>query len=246
MESAYNKFTSTLVYQSDAIISSIQADIDQIRQFDKEKEGKQRVWGASAIVAVVTGVALFLLGVMMEQPILVAGTVLGAVTGIACGIMWWLSKGYNVDDDRYQLLSGILRLISADTAKDAPVNVNMDLRRPDHKTKYTRKGTAGHWNVNFYEDSWLNLRGKLLDGASYNLVLIEKFQARSRWKTSRSGKSKRKTKTKTATGAILRIKPKAAKHGYLENLSADVATAVKLPNWVELKSVTMENGVLVL
>ena len=100
--------------------------------------------------------------------------------------------------------------------------------------------------MKYYEDPWLHLRGRLLDGTTYDLTVIERFQVRSRWKRGRSGKMKHKTKTKSATVVVLRLKPKAAKHAYLQRLASDARNAVQLPGWVQLRDLGVADGLLVL
>lgn len=242
-----SELARTLVYHNQAEIQTIQSDVEAIRRFDRKNEKLRSIWGwlalAGGIVCVLGGIT----GIATDSPVVFWSLlVIGAIFIIVGNIFRLWHKRLNFDDDRYELLGQVLRLLEKDSASNAVVQARLDLGRPDARMKFVRKGSAGRWEAKFYEDQWLRLAGRLLDGTSYNLAVTERFQHRVRWTTSRSGKWKNKRKTKSATKAVLRLKPKPSKHLHLWKLAPDAANAIQLPDWAWVKSIAVEGGVLVL
>ena len=90
--------------------------------------------------------------------------------------------------------------------------------------------------MKYYIDSWLRVRGRLLDGTSYRLSAIEKHQHRSKTTRGRSGKMKSKSKTKSASELIVGLKVKTRRYPGLHELAKAAQGAVKLPEWASLKA----------
>ncbi len=237
------------VYGARATTRQLLADIAQLRDLDKLSEKQQRRWTMVALAGVLLTVGSIIIGVVtgFSIPLLVVGLLLLSVGALITGIVMSVLHGrMNYDNKRYEMLNGVLDLLGRDTHPDAVLHVRMDLRNPNHQQKFRTTGQAGPWKVRYFEDPWMNVQGRLLDGTAYQLTMIEDFQSRSRWKRSASGKNKHKTKTKTATTWVLRLRTKPDKHPYIGQLSPDVAGAVQLPPWVTLKSVEAKGNTLVL
>ena len=146
----------------------------------------------------------------------------------------------DVPDRRYEAALGILKLVRRDLAQDSLVEVQVDCRPHNHKSKKVRTGKVSYWNVKYHVDNWFVLRGAFADGTKFSMMLIEKHQDRSRTKRSASGKIKHKSKTKIASEAILRFKIKPKKNpdlrdGWQGRVKSNHA-AVRLPNWTQRKS----------
>ncbi len=241
--------TRTLVYQNQATIQAVHADTEAIRGVDRESEKLQNRWSWVAVLGGIVGAAGVVIGFVtgFGNPAAIGLLLVIGAFVLILGIAFRAKFARrNFADKRYELLHHLLQLLDKDTAAEAAVTVRLDLARPDTAQKFVSKGQVGYWKAKFFEDPWLQLTGRLLDGTAYSLTVVEKCQHRSRWKTSRSGKSKHKTKTKTATMAVLRLKPKPSKHRHLARLASDAADAVQLPSWAMLKSIEIEGGVLLL
>lgn len=247
MTFAEAKFKRTLSYEGALTAPQVTAMVDVIRGIDKFSESKKKQWG---ILAACGGVGGLIIGYLLVEFV---NEVLGGliiIGGIAFGVFAFRAmKRYgrmDFADERYELLNSVAKMLARDMTSNELLQVRLDLTRPNERDKYVRKGKAGHWDVKYYEDPWLTMTGQFLDGTKYQLLVVEKFQARDRWKRSRSGKSKHKSKSKTGTAAVLRLKPKSSKVAdWTANLDAN-QKAIQLPDWVEFKGLQEEGDVLVL
>ncbi len=250
MSSPLELATRTLIYENRATIANVLAYIGELQQLDKVSEKRAKRWGCAALSAIPLAIFGVFIGAITsgrDVPVFMFGIWGVAAVLLIVGLILWLSnRRYNLEDRRYLLTGKVLELLAKDSAADALVDVKMDLRKPGHASKFTRQGKVRDWKVKYFEDTWLQLRGRLLDGTSYQLIVLEKFQARSKWTRSRSGKSKHKSKTKSATDVALRLKPKTNKYAQLTTLSHDAAAAVQLPPWVTLKALQVSDGTLLL
>jgi hypothetical protein len=243
MAAEFEQFKRTLVYRRKAPIDVILDDVVSIRALDQTSEVRQHAWTAVGCLGLVATIATGVL--IASNPmnprvlyILPAALLILMVAGFVLGAR---HKRTNVENRRYQLLSRVLELLKRDCPHAAEVVVALDLRRPDIKEKYVRKGKSGSWDVKYYTDRWMNVQGRLLDGTAFRLALIDKHQARSRWATGRSGKMKHKSKSKSATEAALLLKAKARRYPRLNELSGQARSAVKLPEWAVLKAFAIKS-----
>ncbi|MEK6234460.1 MAG: hypothetical protein N2C14_07090 [Planctomycetales bacterium] len=239
------------VYRNTAEFAALQQDLAALRESDKDAERTASTWGWAAIGAGVLAIVLVFAFVMAElgeayTPAFMVVEVLLVVAVITCGAASWYFRQGDVEDRRYEFLSRVLRLIERDTVTGGKASIVLDLRSPDHKSKFDRKGKAGRWNVKYYLDPWLSLQGRLMDGTAYRLVMIEKHQYRSRWKTNARGKTKHKSKTKSATEAVLRLRVKPSRYPNLAAAGSSAASAVQMPQWCGLKDVQVGENEIVL
>ncbi len=238
------------VYQTTGAVAQILEDVGRLEERDKHHEQRMGQWGAVAGLGGLLLVSGVILGVATSfaSGVLIGGLLASGAIALIVGLVVRFQYGRgNFDDKRYRLLGKLLHLIGKDTAQEAQLQVRLDLRRPDTRDKFVSEGSAGPWKVKFYRDPWLQLQGRLLDGTSFQVAAIELSQYRSRWKTSASGKSKHKSKTKTATEAVLCLRPKITKYEHAVQFSAEAAKdAVKLPDWVALKSIDITDRGLTL
>ena len=152
----------------------------------------------------------------------------------------------DLDNRRYELVAGVVRLLSADISSDALLTVAKDFRDHDHRDKRLPTRYVGDWNNSSYIDHWLQLRGRLLDGTKFTIRLIEKQQLRRRQKISASRKQKTKTKTKTSSEAILTLKVKPKRYPRVTAQHDVMGQYVKMPEWAVLKSVDVSGPQLTL
>jgi hypothetical protein len=242
------KFKRSLAYEGAQTPNQLEQTVDAIREIDRNSESSQRLWGMLSVVGFLASIGLFIVFIVSLEnfPLAVTFGGGGATFTIFSIVMWQSSKRCNFVDERYELLGGVNQLLARDMATDATIQIHFDVGRPNSNQKYVSKGKAGHWNVKYYEDPWLTMSGQLLDGTKFQLLVIEKFQARGRWKTSASGKSKYKSKTKTGTVSTLRLKPKLRKITNWSNHVDASSDAIQLPDWVELKGLQEEGDILAL
>lgn len=243
MSQELQDFQSTLVYERQATVDDLLVDLETVRRIDVEHEGKQsksQTFGCTGLVAALAcGVgAMFLLAENSESLGTAVGV--GAVVALIASIVFFIRAAMfgklNYENRRYELMSRVLGLLGTDIGPDVAISSRLDLDKTDRKSKLQREGKAGVWDVKYYQDPFLHLRGKLLDGSRFDLTVIDKLQKRSRWKRSISGKMKHKTKEKSAAEAILKLTPKTSRYSRLETLGPEAEGAVQLPRGVLLKS----------
>ena len=238
-----------LVYQRTAPLSVLKAAVADLKRLDKYHEERQGWFGYAALFAFLLSLGLLLLFIVGTEGrgagVFVTSGIL-AVAGVVCLIVRAYYKAGNTEDRRYQLLGRLLELLGTDMGDDAQLRVRLDLSRPDARSKFVRKGSAGSWKVKFYRDDWLDLQGRLLDGTAFQVLCTELFQHRSRWATSSSGKLKHKTKTKSAAQFHVRLKPKAKRYKHLSTLGSKAMGAVQLSGGAEPKGIEVRDGLLAL
>lgn len=232
----------SLIYERAAPVDALLRDVRSLAVMDRHFERLQSRWSNLGCVGVLAllgagiggAVAMDNVGEELGVPLLLV-TPLALVFLIVAFVKSSRYGRYNVEDRRYQLVDAVLPLLGADVAPDERLRVRLDLRRPDAGEKYRSKGTVNGWDVSYYEDPWLTLAGRLVDGTAFELGLVEHYQARSRWKRNPRGKLKKKTKSKSTTVARLELRPKTKRYGDPSALARDARGAVKLPPYVALK-----------
>ncbi|MFH1747789.1 MAG: hypothetical protein ABIG44_12205 [Planctomycetota bacterium] len=231
-----SQFKQTRIYEQQTAIPEILEDLGRVRAIDREHEKIERQWGYIALMAIFVAVIGVVVAIITQQLGFVGITAAGIIGAIVCFIVKGRYGRFNFEDRRYELLEQALDMLGRDMAQGATCNVQLDLGPANENSKFTGKGQVRDWKVKYYTDPWLSLRGRLLDGTAFQLVLIDKLQQRSKWKRSRSGKQKHKSKKKLAHAAVLQLRIKPSRYPNLQAISADAAGAIQLPDGVEIKS----------
>jgi hypothetical protein len=208
-----------------------------LRQLDAIQEKKSLLWvsvGSIGLVLAGIGLMCALAGqTAAAVPILVIGVIV-AIVGFSLRA---IHGRLNLVNRRYEMVAGILALLSKDMAEDALVSVDLDFRPHNHPDKFHRQGKVRSWNVKFFVDCWLQVQGRFVDGTKYSISLIEKRQDRHRTKRSASGKIKNKSKTKNSSEAIVSLKFKQKRYPKASLLYERARETVQLPSWVGLKAI---------
>ena len=234
-------------------VASVVSDMNYLRGIDQKVESRSRFSSLVVMFGLLTIVIDGFFVVTAIQPntpyaqrhflFIIAGGiavigVLAMLGGIICKHYF---KHFDIDNRRYEFVSGLLELLRRDMAEDAAAEIDVNFLPHNHRSKYLRTGKVGNWNVVFYTDPWFVMRGRFLDGTKFSVTLLEKQQDRMRWKRGRtSGKMKKKRKTKIASEIIVRLNFKNKRYPQAQELSAKVQQFVRLPQWAELKSVAAE------
>lgn len=151
------EFKRSLSYKVSGTAESVLNDMAYLRQLDDEQEKKCRVWsrvGLTGIFVIVAGV------ICLFAEFIVAGVSV-SVIGLLMVIVGFSLKAIHgrldLDDRRYEVVSGLLRLLSKDMAADGLVTVALDFRPHNHADKLLRNGKVGYWDVKFHVDPWLEM-----------------------------------------------------------------------------------------
>jgi hypothetical protein len=240
-------FKSSLIYQQQCTAAEIAADIEHLRRLDQETEGELTMWLyvliASILVIVGCAAAAIMIGGVAVFAAMPVG-VLALIGLIIAAVQRWRLGEFDLENRRYELVHGMLNMLGRDMDKSQKINIRLDLRTPQHDHKLRGEGVRGRWNVKFYHDPWLEMRGKLLDGTVFDIYVVEKYQARGKWGGRRGNKWK--TKDRTATEVIVELTPKAEKYPKIDNMAEQLYGAVRLPQWVTIKLLHMHQGTLLL
>lgn len=235
MTDSLTQFKSTLVYEAAIGAQQLQADLQEIREFDRQAESRVRKYKILAWSSLVSLCLSAWLGFMTNHVFLltIAGlSLLALCLGV---VLYWTNAKFDLANRRYELLGELVRLLGRDMARDALFDVKLDLTAADSARKKSGTGTAGTWKVTYFTDPWLALSGRLADGTAFQIGLVDRFQNRSKWKRSSSGKHKRKTKTKSSTQTSVRLYPKAKRYADLPKVVDEAENYLQLPAWVGLK-----------
>lgn len=179
-----------------------------------------------------------------QHPAVFGLVVVGVGAFVFCLVKRLSWGGINLDNERHLAARRVVGMVAADMDPKAPLRTRIDFRDIDHKSKFQRKGEANGWKVQYYEDPWIKLEGRFVDGTAFSVTLTEKYQKRTKWKRSASGKMKHKSKTKRGAQVSLSLKVKAKRYGELSSRQALIEKALELPPAFALKKLSVGENLL--
>lgn len=234
------QFKRALVYDGQVSPAELKASLQEIREIDSGSERVKRMTAWIMILSVLAGIGLWVGFIVTKQKI--PGLVLAA---LGCGLVfviamfYRLMKGkYDLPNRRYELVHDLAGMLGRDMAKDAAFDLKLDLARANDSRKKTGQDKVGLWDVTYYQDPWLSLSGRLVDGTAFEISMLDRVQMRKRWARSSSGKNKLKTKSKSATLASVNLFPKQKKYSNLPQVVDRTPLMLKLPRWCQVKKLT--------
>lgn len=240
------EFMRSLRYRGSNAVETVLADMTRLRKFDREQEKKGLFWKR---IAVLGGVSLLIGGICLFAEHTRTGMVLNGI-GLPLTVIGVLLlfryRRLNLDNRRYELVFGLLSLLRKDMAATACIDVAIDFTPHIHKSRLTRTGKVGPWDTRYFVHPWLQMTGVLVDGTRFTLKLIERHQDRHKVKINPRGKRKHKSKTKTFSEAILTLKLRLKRYPGFESLSDGLADSLRMPPWVQLKSINANGRLLIL
>ncbi|MGA2496924.1 MAG: hypothetical protein ABSH20_04245 [Tepidisphaeraceae bacterium] len=218
------------IHDRQATAGDILADFPRLREIAARRAATRSKWKTLMIVCIAVVIPLIFVAAVVPP---LFPLPLAAVAGaIVFGILFFRIPRYDLR--QFDAAEQIIKLVSVDAAADAPLHLHLDMRPHEMPEKLTGEGKAAAWDVKYYVSPWFTLAGRFLDGSRFDLRLITRFQARKKWKRSRSGKSKLKRKTKESLRTYVGLRIKAEKYVHVEKLAQGAAPAVKLPPEVRL------------
>lgn len=237
-------FRKNLIYEETAPVSMILRDLNVMAAIDRVAEAKQKLFTKMLVGLIVgTFLSIFLISVLNEiGVVLLIGF---AIIAIYAGVMRSKHRRLNVQNQRYELLKQLLKMLNRDMDENANVNLCLVLSSPTHKDK--RINTIPHpyqagFKVDLFRDDWLNLQGQFLDKTRFILTVTELYQTKYGWKRSRSGKSKYKSKSKPKgleTNLVLNYPQR--RYGAVKILQNEVTGAVNLPERASIKRLRIKD-----
>src|ERR1051325_10865601 len=242
-------FKQTHIYQGQGVVQQVLEDMGGValeaeaRLQQRNRWGKAAGWSIGAtIFALVVTIICAKTGAKWEVTgfmgmLLVASAIAAVVTSL-------VARHYRsllIDQRMHQFVQRLVPLISADMAADAQIKIRLDLRPANHPSKVAKKGKASGWDVVYYDNPWLDLSGKFLDGTSFELRMLGKLQERSKTKRNARGKTKTKKKSKEVLRAAVQLWVKPQRYGKLSDLVRQAEKAVQLPEGVQVRSLEAQD-----
>jgi hypothetical protein len=239
-------FRQHLIYETNTSPESIDRDLEQIANLDRESELQKQKYNSYAtyfgIAIGICVVLFFLSGIFEIVPLTLISILVGLISII--GLIWALIQAarhgkFDLANYRHEVTSDIVKMLSRDMPQDANISVRLVLSSPTQKNKLIE--TIAHpyqsgFKIDTFEDEWLKIRGTFTDNTDFDLTATEISQTKYGWKRSRSGKSKYKSKTKSrGTDINLIMHYPVKKYGAIKVLKEDLVNAFKLPQDVLLK-----------
>ena len=245
------RFSNSLRYEAELPAHKVLDHLKFLRTFDERYEQKAHFW----LLMLLPAVLLCGLGILLMVKTWVIPAVFVIAGGVGVGILgvarWAYYSHFDLENRRYELATGLVSLLSNDMGQDTPVAISIDFKPHNDRSKLARKGKVGHWDVQYFSDPWFQLNGRLLDGTTFKLSVIEKQQDRSRKKISASGKTKFKQKKKYASEAIINFKLKEKRYQLSDSLSTNLKATLKalresgeFPLWVEPKRIDSDGNAI--
>lgn len=234
------------IYRTQAPCTRVLADMQQLREVDAIKEKKEAVTYLVGCGSLVLGAfagffGLVTLGASDLGSVLLLGALLLIVVGIIAFVMRSRHAKLDLENRRYELVSRLVKMLQADTAPQAPVTLEIDLRDGTHPAKFFGEGkTPSGWQAKSYIDRWLSLQSRLVDGTHLRLEMIERTDKRTRTRRGSSGRTKLKSRTVSDALVRVRLQVKTEKYQHLGRLGARARDAVRLPAGARLKSFSVE------
>lgn len=194
----------SLVYKKSAPLSAVQADLVAIKSLDLKSQSNKWLWGTLGVLSFLSiPVSLFVafgVGVGVSPS-------LGVLVPISAGLVFlffcyqfYQSQRTDVENRRYELPTQLLHYLSADMAADEPIEIEIDFNtyhQPKHRTAQESSWFSSE-SSSSYEQPWLRMRGKFLDG--------NRFRLESTLQVKRKEKRKRKyTKVREEFGEELQL-----------------------------------------
>jgi hypothetical protein len=233
-----------LTYRNTATPALVRKDMGQLSQIDKQAEVETAKFRKRRNLAATIGTIFgFLAFVTFGLTLLIA--VPAIVFAIQTQEKVKYHRRLDLPNYRYQLLNRLLPILERDMRPSGRVAAILQFDPPDNKTKVVRKiphPRRPGWQIELFEDPWLTLRGRLIDGTRFALTLTQHHQERSGKNVNNKLRIRPRYK-----GIDLRLELKCLPQRY-PNLATikNPEQAVQLPKGVLLKEIRVDSRTLVL
>lgn len=231
-------FRKTLTYTATASAEQISQDLNQITELDQEAERKKQKFSLlTGIAALGAFVSLFLIAGFPQAGILF---LLGfSIAAIVSGILLNKYGRLDVPNYRYELPLKVVSMLNRDIEENTTIHINLIFTPPTQTNKQVSTGDHPYrqgWKVQLFKDSWCSIKGGFSDKNQFQLILSDFYRIAS-GRNSR-GKYKSKTKPK-GTEFFLKLNYNQQRYGAIQVLKEDAKAAIKLPEGVIPKGLTI-------
>ena len=230
----------TQTYHATASPGEIAVDLNEIAKLDRWAKKKTSQFSTLLVIEFFGCIASIILIFLFIHTL---GIALLAVFGIVAIIGVIFTAKYRrlgIPQSRYELSQKLLSMLRRDIPEIEPMTINLVSSNATDKSKLIE--TKPHpdrrnWKIDFFEDRWLTLEGKFIDGTKFLLTGTEINLKAYGWKRSSSGKSKYKSKSKSKGIEVnLELNYPRKKYGAIQILKSEALEAVKLGPRATLKN----------
>jgi hypothetical protein len=126
---------------------------------------------------------------------------------------------------RYEFLANIVQLIQPDADSRTPLNVRLQIRDNKRKLKEEPWAQKESGKEQFFEESWLSIDGKLLDGSVFAETITESIRTRS----FTNPRGKRKIKSRSQFVLALTLQYSSEVYGDARPFAELIGESLRLP-----------------
>jgi hypothetical protein len=243
-----NHFQQTRIYQNSVSLPALQKDLSKITEIDRNAE-REQIRTEKIYRIGIWAIFIFLIGSI----ILTGGFVVGIfvlIPGFTTVCIYYQKSRkaafLNLAQrrDRYRILAQLSDFWKKDASSQNKFKITLDLNPPDISSKLIHEKTLPrrkNGRIKIYHDSYLKVKGALLDGNKFYLQITEYYQTKTWMNVNRKYRFRPKKK---GFNILLIL---SFSHDYdeiLERLQQNLDRAVKLPKTVILKPVQLKPGKL--
>jgi hypothetical protein len=179
------------IYEAKCPLSSLLSDLDQVARIAEGLKARRRTRAHTAVFTILGG----LLGAVLGAALSLGPLVGISIMAILAGIVWWIYSFFSfgkVLDHRARLdiARERLAMIQQDAGAQSPFELRLALA--SNPKRVSEEALPGRKNgrQRIFEDAWLSLEGRLLDGT----VITDEIKDLKRERTYSNPRGKRKTK----------------------------------------------------
>ncbi len=169
-----DRFSKTLVYDTEVGTSELLADLRRIAELDKVHEARERFWKTVTTLAIVIGLASGWAAIMLSTMIFWVVPFIFLILAVWAGVRKAGHARLNLEDRRYQIVAGVVRHLSCDMPPETPWRVRVDFNDYQQR-EYLKERTGGSFSSVSsakYAIPWLRLDGTLVDGNKFRVTAV--------------------------------------------------------------------------
>jgi len=250
------------LYRNTVTIRSLQADFralvklqSHLQQQFLHYRSRRNFWlgwtiGSFAIALVLFFVTFSL--AIATPPTLILGLLLlavalglGAYSGVKAGslqgqVRFYRDRNFADQSYRHEFLSRLFSLLERDILPSQKLHLSLDLAPLTEKRKSVGTGQNPRHRERtneYFEDSWLNLRGAFADSTKFHLIVLERYIVCT-WRNQNNNYRRREKHKGFKLNLVLRYAPE--QHADLPRLARKADAAVQLPRYIDLQSLDIQ------
>jgi hypothetical protein len=253
------EFRKSLTYATQAPITNVITELQEIVEIDHLAEVKQKEHGKKALYYFLSAIAsivliIILVNINIDSGLMVILLFLIIICLIIACIYELVMRGkfkkLNIDNYRYGAIKNIVQMLARDMDEAAVIELQLSFQTIDKKENKTNTIPHPHkqgWKIDSYQYEWLKMKGQFLDKTRFELNATGISKKQYGWKRGSSGKNKYKSKTKSGGLDInLHLIYPQRRYGAVKVLRNEVVDAIKLPELSELRGLKVTEKAIIL